>query len=64
MRALKRELHVTSLLGDEIYQEHNSSCNVEKLWYDRLAINDSVLSAHLVYTYKDNGKVHTINKLK
>jgi hypothetical protein len=64
MREVKRELHIDSLLGFEVYQEFNSSCNVENLWYDRLAKNNSVLTACLVYKYKHNGKVIQVINLK
>jgi hypothetical protein len=65
MREVKRELHTYSKqYGDEIYQEFNSSCDVERLWHSRLSKNDSILTACLVYKYKDNGKVIQVINLK
>lgn len=65
MREVKRELYTYSeQYGDEIYQEFNSSCNVMRLWHNRLSKNKSILTAKLVYRYKDNNKLIQIIKLK
>ena len=65
MKTITRELHIVTRDGfRETYEEYNSSCNVERLWHERLHTNKHVERATLVYREESTGKIVDQFKLK
>lgn len=65
MKVLTRELHIVNYDGyRETYEEYNSSCNVERLWHERLCTNKYIERATLVYREESTGKIVDQFKLK